>query len=118
LENILGDLVLSVRSLPSVLLDILPAFIPYALVLVLFGAFVVWNGGIVLGEAGFTLHRTIVTELRSGDKSNHIPSVHIPQVYYFVAFSTILGWPVLISGKDGVPGLLHEVYMRMFGSTR
>jgi hypothetical protein len=32
-----------------VLPDLLPAFAPYALVLVAFGAFIVWNGGIVLG---------------------------------------------------------------------
>lgn len=37
-------------SVPKVLLDILPNFVPYALVLLSFGAFVVWNGGIVLGK--------------------------------------------------------------------
>jgi alpha-1,2-glucosyltransferase len=46
---VLGDLVQSVLSAPKILGDILPAFAPYALVLALFGAFVVWNGGIVLG---------------------------------------------------------------------
>jgi hypothetical protein len=37
-------------SVPKVLPDILHAFVPYALVLVGFGVFVVWNGGIVLGK--------------------------------------------------------------------
>lgn len=46
---VLGDLVQSVLSAPKILGDILPAFVPYALVLALFGASVVWNGGIVLG---------------------------------------------------------------------
>ena len=32
-----------------ILPDILPPFIPYALTLALFGGFVIWNGGIVLG---------------------------------------------------------------------
>ncbi|KAJ7042691.1 glucosyltransferase [Mycena alexandri] len=93
------DVVQSVLSAPKILGDILPAFIPYALVLAFFGAFVVWNGGIVLG-----------------DKSNHIPSLHIPQVYYFFAFSTAFGWPALISGEGGIFGLAREVQRRMFGS--
>ncbi|KAJ7630545.1 glucosyltransferase [Roridomyces roridus] len=94
----LGDLVLAVQSLPSVILDILPPFAPYALVVGLFGAFVVWNGGIVLG-----------------DKSNHIPVLHVPQLYYFIAFSTAFGWPVLISGEGGVVGLVGDIWQRMFG---
>jgi hypothetical protein len=44
-----GDLVKTLRSLPAVLPDLLPPFAPYALVLAAFGAFIVWNGGIVLG---------------------------------------------------------------------
>ncbi|KAJ7169447.1 glucosyltransferase [Mycena filopes] len=94
-----GDVVQSVSSAPKILGDILPAFVPYASVLALFGAFVVWNGGIVLG-----------------DKSNHIPSLHIPQVYYFFAFSTAFGWPALISGEGGAVGLARQVQQRMFGS--
>jgi alpha-1,2-glucosyltransferase len=43
------DLVRSVLSAPAILPDILPPFIPYALTLTLFGGFVIWNGGIVLG---------------------------------------------------------------------
>ncbi|KAI0262646.1 alpha-2-glucosyltransferase Alg10 [Russula aff. rugulosa BPL654] len=43
------DLVRSVLSAPAILPQILPPFIPYALTLVLFGGFVIWNGGIVLG---------------------------------------------------------------------
>ena len=48
--QISGDLVFSVLSIPRVLLDILPNFVPYALVLGGFGGFVLWNGGIVLGK--------------------------------------------------------------------
>ena len=40
-------------SLPNVLADILPSFVPYTLVLAAFGAFVVWNGGIVLGMSAY-----------------------------------------------------------------
>ena len=53
-----------------------------------------------------------------GDKANHTPAFHIPQIYYFVAFSTIMGWPALISGKDGLRPLIHGVVARMWGSKR
>ncbi|OCH88591.1 glucosyltransferase [Obba rivulosa] len=96
-----ADLIQSALSLPKVLPDLLLPFAPYALVIAAFGAFVKWNGGIVLG-----------------DKSNHIPAFHVPQLYYFVGFATILGWPALISAEGGIKGLLREVWARMFGSKR
>ena len=48
--NAAVDLLWSIASAPKVLPDILPALVPYTLVIATFGAFVVWNGGIVLGE--------------------------------------------------------------------
>ena len=45
----LGDVPRIILSAPAVLLDILPRFLPYSLVLGVFAAFTVWNGGIVLG---------------------------------------------------------------------
>ncbi|KAI0067958.1 glucosyltransferase [Artomyces pyxidatus] len=96
-----ADIPRSIWSLVEILPDILLDFIPYALVLLMFGAFVVWNGGIVLG-----------------DKSNHIPSFHVPQLYYFVAFSTMLGWPVMLCAEGGVGQLLRGVRARMFGGRR
>ena len=45
----LGDVPRIILGAPAVLLDILPRFLPYSLVLGLFAAFAVWNGGIVLG---------------------------------------------------------------------
>ncbi|KAH9836500.1 glucosyltransferase [Rhodofomes roseus] len=96
-----ADLIQCIITFPGVLVDILGAFVPYALVLAGFGAFVVWNGGIVLG-----------------DKSNHVPALHIPQLYYFVGFATMMGWPALISGKGGLSALARDVWNRMFGSAR
>ncbi|TFK57605.1 glucosyltransferase [Heliocybe sulcata] len=93
------DLVKAVMSAPKVLPDILQNFVPYGVVVALFAVFVVLNGGIVLG-----------------DKSNHIPAFHIPQVYYFVGFTTIIGWPVLISTPGGVWPLIKEVRYRMVGT--
>ncbi|KAI9190576.1 alpha-2-glucosyltransferase Alg10 [Polychytrium aggregatum] len=43
---------------------------PYLVVLKLFVAFLVWNGGIALG-----------------DKDHHIMSIHVPQLYYFCGFT-------------------------------
>ncbi|TEB35126.1 glucosyltransferase [Coprinellus micaceus] len=94
-----ADALRSITNFPKIVPQILSAFIPYSLVLAAFGAFVVWNGGIVLG-----------------DKSNHIPTLHIPQVYYFVAFSTFFGWPVLLSYQGGAIRLASDVWRRMFGS--
>jgi len=93
------DLLDAFLSIPRTLPDILPSFIPYTLVLAAFGTFIMWNGGIVLG-----------------DKANHVPSFHIPQVYYFFAFATAFGWPVLISGDGGPFGLAQGVGYRMFGT--
>jgi hypothetical protein len=56
--------------------------------------------------------------LFSGDKSNHVPSLHPPQMYYFVAFATIMGWPALISGDSGLKMLVNDVQDRIFGNRR
>jgi alpha-1,2-glucosyltransferase len=44
-----GDLLRSILSAPQVLVDILPSFMPYTFVVAVFMAFVLYNGGIVLG---------------------------------------------------------------------
>jgi alpha-1,2-glucosyltransferase len=41
--------VAALLSVPRVIPDLLSSFLPYALVLAAFAAFVLWNGGIVLG---------------------------------------------------------------------
>lgn len=45
----------------------------YVIPLGAFAAFVVWNQGIVLG-----------------DKDNHIATIHVPQVFYFISFTFVL----------------------------
>ncbi|KAL1707042.1 glycosyltransferase family 59 protein [Schizophyllum commune] len=89
-----GDIPWSAFSLASLLPDILPAFVPYALVLAGFGGFLVWNGGIVLG-----------------DKSNHVPAFHVPQLYYLISCATAFCWPTLLR----VPGLPSRILRKMFG---
>ncbi|KZW00614.1 glucosyltransferase [Exidia glandulosa HHB12029] len=94
-----ADLVKACVSVLQVIPALLETIAPYAAVLGGFAAFVVWNGGIVLG-----------------DKSNHIPTLHVPQFYYFLGFSAIFGWPVLISGKGGPVQLARDIIGRMFGT--
>jgi alpha-1,2-glucosyltransferase len=55
--------------------DSLDMLIPYVLVLLSFVGFVVWNGGIVLG-----------------DRTNHVAVLHIPQLYYFTTTLMVLTW--------------------------
>lgn len=94
-EATMTSLPQAVLSLLSLLPDFVPAFLPYAFVLAGFGAFLVWNGGIVLG-----------------DKSNHTPALHVPQLYYLLAAATVFSWPVLLRVRD----LPRKVWHRMFGS--
>ncbi|GBB95704.1 hypothetical protein RclHR1_00260009 [Rhizophagus clarus] len=51
----------------------------YFLILLSFIIFLKWNGGIVLG-----------------DKSNHVAVLHIPQIFYFISFTTIFSIPITL----------------------
>jgi alpha-1,2-glucosyltransferase len=51
----------------------------------------------------------------TGDKSNHVPALHVPQLYYFVTTATFFGWPALLSGSQGTRKLTQGVWKRMFG---
>ncbi|EIN13671.1 glucosyltransferase [Punctularia strigosozonata HHB-11173 SS5] len=101
LEASIDDLLPLLRSIPRSVSTLLRTFIPYSLVLAAFAAFVIWNGGIVLG-----------------DKANHVPALHVPQLYYYFGFATALGWPVLVGGGDNALDLAREIKARMFGSRR
>jgi alpha-1,2-glucosyltransferase len=52
---------------------------PQLCLLLSFGAFVVWNGGVVLG-----------------DKDNHVATVHLPQMLYIWPLIVFFSWPVLL----------------------
>ncbi|KAG7188873.1 hypothetical protein KM043_008479 [Ampulex compressa] len=62
------------------ILSICINLLPYALVILTFIAFVVWNKGIVVG-----------------DRAAHVPTIHIPQLLYFSAFASCFLWPYLIA---------------------
>lgn len=108
----------TVVSAPHVIADLLPAFVPYSLVLAGFAGFVVWNGGIVLGKKTQGRLETLNADRLSGDKSNHVPVFHVPQFYYFIGFCSLFGWPALVTGKGGLRTLFRDIWGRMFGNKR
>lgn len=59
-----------VKALLSKFTKAITMALPYLSLLAGFMGFVQWNGGIVLG-----------------DRSNHVPVLHVVQLFYFVAFS-------------------------------
>lgn len=63
------------------------------------------------------MNLTIVAHI-AGDKANHVPVLHVPQLYYFIAFATVMGWPAIIFGRRGPVMLANEVQRRMFGTKR
>ncbi|KAF2872467.1 DIE2/ALG10 family-domain-containing protein [Massariosphaeria phaeospora] len=53
--------------------------LPYLTLLVIFAAFVIWNGGVVLG-----------------DKSNHVAMLHVPQMLYIWPYIAFFSFPLLV----------------------
>jgi len=117
IRSIPADLFWAVRSFPVVIPDIMTFALPYLLVLIAFCAFAVWNGGIVLGACVnvSVVYQWTINDDHQGDKSNHIPAIHIPQLYYFITAATFFGWPALASEPRGALNLIHDVRKRMFG---
>ncbi|KIW19874.1 hypothetical protein PV08_00449 [Exophiala spinifera] len=75
----------AITMIPHLLLDLWP----HLALLASFAGFVVWNGGVVLG-----------------DKDNHIATVHLPQMLYIWPFIVFFSWPVLL------PQLCHLAEFR------
>ena len=75
-----------VATRPARLSHLLQALSPFLILLTLFAGFVVWNGGVVLG-----------------DKSNHIATLHLPQMLYIWPFLTFFSWPMLYQYLLTVP---------------
>ncbi|CAO3588262.1 unnamed protein product [Absidia cylindrospora] len=62
------------------LIYIVPRILTFIVTLVGFCAFLVWNDGIVLG-----------------DKSNHMPGLHIPQLFYYTSFLSFFSAPLCMT---------------------
>lgn len=65
----------ALSAIPELLFDLWP----HLALLSSFAAFVVWNGGVVLG-----------------DKSNHVATIHLPQMLYIWPFILFFSWPVVL----------------------
>ncbi|CAI2189507.1 12511_t:CDS:2, partial [Funneliformis geosporum] len=75
IKEIKDFLILTLKNSPI----LFTIFFPYFLIFSSFIAFLIWNGGIVLG-----------------DKSNHTAVLHIPQIFYFISFTTIFSAPIIL----------------------
>ncbi|XP_012282263.1 putative Dol-P-Glc:Glc(2)Man(9)GlcNAc(2)-PP-Dol alpha-1,2-glucosyltransferase [Orussus abietinus] len=58
--------------------------LPYVTIILGFIAFVIWNGGIVVG-----------------DHSAHVPTIHVPQMFYFSIFTLCFAWPYMLPHGKG-----------------
>ncbi|CAL7940024.1 unnamed protein product [Xylocopa violacea] len=67
------------KSFAIFIIQLCVQLIPYVTVCVLFVIFVIWNKGIVVG-----------------DKAAHIPTIHVPQLFYFSIFLFCFSWPYMI----------------------
>ncbi|KAI8079750.1 asparagine-linked glycosylation 10 [Halteromyces radiatus] len=75
-KSILSLLLLTLKNI----LSIVPRLLTFLATLIGFCAFLVHNGGIVLG-----------------DKSNHLAGLHFPQLFYYISFSSFFGAPFLLT---------------------
>jgi alpha-1,2-glucosyltransferase len=66
----------------------------YFIVLSGFASFVMWNGGVVLGKYALSSSQRSLTI--SGDKSNHIATLHLPQMLYIWPYFAFFSFPILI----------------------
>jgi alpha-1,2-glucosyltransferase len=71
---------------------VLPILISYSYIFVGFIGFLVWNNGIVLGYI-----ECLPCANRTGDRSNHIAGINIPQIFYCAVVIAGFGAPILLS---------------------
>ncbi|KAF2101094.1 hypothetical protein NA57DRAFT_37047 [Rhizodiscina lignyota] len=58
---------------------VVPALLQYGFILGIFACFVLWNGGVVLG-----------------DKSNHVATIHLPQMLYIWPYFVFFSFPLML----------------------
>ncbi|KAH8803160.1 DIE2/ALG10 family-domain-containing protein [Xylogone sp. PMI_703] len=75
---------------------------PYISLLATFAAFVVWNGGVVLG-----------------DKSNHVATIHLPQMLYIWPFIAFFSAPLLVpTALSTLQDILRTVQTVLYNGNR
>lgn len=77
---------------------IIPSLYPSLMLLNVFAAFVVWNGGVVLGMLPLYSYSPWRAPylLPTGDKSNHIATIHTPQMLYIWLYMLFFSWPLTL----------------------
>jgi alpha-1,2-glucosyltransferase len=70
---------LKASTQPKRILHVASALSPYLTLTAIFATFIIWNGGVVLG-----------------DKSNHIATINLPQMLYLWPFLAFFSWPLLL----------------------
>lgn len=71
------------------------AMLPYLTIVFVFAGFVVWNGGVVLGKHTALVWSAYLVLIISGDKSNHVATIHAPQMLYIWPYIVFFSWPLL-----------------------
>ena len=91
----------------------------YFLILLAFLEFVIWNGGVVLGMCCTKPSIEERAHKWSGDKENHIASIHLAQMLYiwpyFIFFSFPILYPIPLNAlifQDVLPGFLRRGPMK------
>lgn len=74
----------------------LPNIFTFIIAIMSFTVFLVWNGGIVLG-----------------DRSNHVAGLHFPQLFYYTSFLSFFAAPWTLS-KTVVSNMLLQLSVRRF----
>ncbi|KAI5359751.1 putative alpha-2-glucosyltransferase Alg10 [Septoria linicola] len=75
----IGACALKIATQPRRALNVILAVSPHLALIGVFASFILWNGGVVLG-----------------DKSNHIATINLPQMLYIWPFITFFSWPLLL----------------------
>ena len=100
----------AIFQLPTILIRLWP----YILLLISFAGFVFWNGGVVLG----IFHSLLCCELTltsTGDKSNHVATIHLPQMLYIWPFITFFSAPLILPvGISFLRSLFYLLAMPLF----
>ena len=76
---------------------VLQALSSYLLILLAFVTFVIWNGGVVLGTPYFMSQPSVANLTITGDKNNHIATVHVAQMLYIWPYIAFFSLPLLYS---------------------
>ncbi|CAO3658524.1 unnamed protein product [Umbelopsis vinacea] len=87
--NNINSIVQCVHSIQSLVTNaitnlgkLIPRLMTYILSALLFGSFIYWNKGIVLG-----------------DHTAHVAGLHFPQLFYYVSFLTFFALPFMVDAK-------------------